>query len=100
MLCAFQIGISLRDYEEMTPYELYIAIKAFQLKKEAETQALVTQAWLTEYYHRLKKLMPLHEALSKLNKSPKKQMTESQMKEQVMKLNALLGGNVIEKGSE
>ena len=92
-----QIGLGLSDYNEMTPYELYIAIKAFQFNQEAERERTIVQAWLTEYYHRLKKLMPLNEALSKTKQAPRKEMTSEQMKDKVMQLNALFGGQVIEK---
>jgi hypothetical protein len=94
-----QIGISLSDYNEMTPYELDIAMKAYRQKMIQQQEENIAVAWLGEYFHRLKKLKKLEEYLPKENK-PKRIMTDEEMKQQVIKLNALFGGNIEPKGSD
>ena len=77
----------------MTPYELAIAQKVFIQKEERRAKENVTIAWLSEYYHRQKKLPPLYEALGE-EKPKQKVMTDEEMMQAVFKLNAKMGGEI------
>lgn len=94
-----QIGISLQDYNEMTPYELNLAVEAHRKNLIHRQEESIASAWLGEYFHRQKKLKKLDDYLPKENK-PKRIMTDQEMYEQVLKLNALFGGNIEPKGSD
>ena len=55
---------------------------------------MITQAYLTAYLQRVKK-MPQLKTLIK-STQPKKVMTDDEMMKQVMKFNAMLGGEIID----
>lgn len=81
----------------MTPYELAVALEAYIEMAEMKAQEQLTYVWLGEYYHRIKKLPSLKE-VTKINQPNKpKVMTDEQMKQMVIKLNAQFGGT-FEKG--
>lgn len=88
MKSAVQMSISITEYEEMTPYELNLCAEVYMERVEAEKEEKISLVWLGEYYHRIKTLPSLREALGK-NKKP---MSEKQMFEVVKKLNEKLGG--------
>jgi hypothetical protein len=87
------MGISLSQYDEMTPYELKLFAQVFTEKQQRENDEKLTLVWLGEYWHRIKKLPTLNEALGKKDE-PKKLMTDDEMLETVKKLNAKFGGSV------
>lgn len=87
------MGISIAQYDEMTPYELRLHAQVFNDKQLQENEEKLTLVWLGEYWHRVKKLPTLNEALGKKDE-PKKQMTDDEMLETVKKLNAKFGGSV------
>lgn len=87
---AIHIGISISEYNEMTPHELNLHILAYAEKQRQDMEEKVALARLGEYLHRVKKLPSVDELL----KQPKRQMTDEEMYEQVKKLNALFGGEV------
>lgn len=89
---AIHIGVSLSEYEYMTPYELALHIEAYFERKELEHQTSITLVWLGEYYHRIKKLPPLKKVIDEVMGKEKKQMTDEQMLEKAKSLNALFGG--------
>lgn len=93
MLSAIQMGISLSEYDLMTPYELNLFAEVYMDKIEAEKEEKISLVWLGEYYHRIKKLPSLKEALGK--KQSFKHMTDQQMFEMVKKLNQKLGGKTV-----
>jgi hypothetical protein len=92
---AIQIGISYSDYQEMTPYELAIAVEAFVEMAEMEAEERLTYVWLGEYYHRQKILPSLNKILKPTQKTQPKQMTDEEMLSVAKRLNAQFGGIVV-----
>lgn len=88
----------MSEYEDMTPKELNILASVKQQKEEQKLEYNVIQAWFTEYYHRVKKLPSLTEALEDLK--PKKEQTVDDMLAVVKALNAKFGGKVVEANKE
>jgi hypothetical protein len=94
-MTAIQVGLSIQDYNEMTPYELSLFVEAFGNKQQAEHDDKMTLVWLGEYFHRVKKLPSLNELLGKKDKQEeKKAMTDNEMLDVVKLLNAKFGGEV------
>lgn len=101
------LGVSLNEYEEMTPRELSVKIKSHQEIKEIEAEEyhaklknekalLVQQALLISRWVWAKKITQkdIDEALGE--KETQKEMTPEQMLAQVKMLNTLFGGEVKE----
>lgn len=97
---AIHVGISLKEFDEMTPYELALHIEAFYERKQAEHQTSITLVWLGEYYHRVKKLPPLKKAIDEVMGNKKKDMSDEEMLAKVKSLNALFGGIEIKEPIE
>jgi hypothetical protein len=91
---AIHCGITLAEYNEMTPYELTIIIEAVNEKRQMENDNNIALVWLGENLHRSKKLPSLDKLLGKDNTPVKKHMTDDEMLEMVKKLNAQFGGSV------
>jgi hypothetical protein len=107
MEVAFSIGISISEFWEITPYELRTAIKGFGKRKEREAEEyqakfkneqdlLTYQAYLISRWVWAKKV-DINAILKE--KPKKKEMTDDEMLQQVMKLNALFGGEVKTNGT-
>lgn len=96
MKTAILIGLSIGEFDEITPYELMIYIEAHQEKEEIRLQEVVTLVWLGEHYHRLKRLPALKGELKKLLKS-EDPMSDDEMLEMVKTLNVQFGGTFEEK---
>jgi hypothetical protein len=96
---AILIGLSVSEFDEMTPYELMIFLEAYTEKEEADLQEAVTLVWLGEYYHRLKRLPALKGELKKFLKN-EQEMTDEEMLDVVKTLNAQFGGSFVNKGGE
>jgi hypothetical protein len=94
------MGISIADFEYMTPYELSLYAECYHHKIVNEREERITLVWLGEYYHRIKKLPPLTDEIRKLMGKPKRAMTDEEMLKMAEVLNAQFGGNVINKGRE
>lgn len=105
MEVAFSIGISISDFWEITPYELRIAIRGFRKRKEAESEEyqakfkneqdlLVYQAYLISRWVWAKKV-DINAILKE--KPKKKEMTDDEILQEVLKLNAMFGGEVVDK---
>jgi hypothetical protein len=90
---AFQIGIDPLTFWELTPAELSILIKAYQERMKREHEQQVVNAYLTAYWHRVKKMPSLKEVLG--HQTEKKKKTPEQMLEVVKQLNATFGGTVL-----
>lgn len=96
---AILIGLSIGEFDEITPYELMIYLEAHQEKEEARVQESVTLVWLGEYYHRQKRLPQLKSELKKILKKDDA-MTDDEMLDMVKTLNAQFGGTFEKKGGE
>lgn len=95
---AILVGLSIEQFDYMTPYELSLYIEATFEKQEAETKERLTMVWLGEYYHRIKRLPKLKDELNKISGDPKKTMSPDQMLENVKRLNSQFGGVTIKGG--
>lgn len=94
---AILIGLSIAEFDNITPYELMIHLEAFQEARDTETQEKLTMVWLGEYYHRLKRLPKLQDELKKLIGNDQA-MSDDEMLEMVKTLNAQFGGTFEERG--
>ena len=94
MKLAASIGIPVSEFWEMTPYELNLAANVYVEKKQQEQQNMVIQAYLISRWVWAKDV-PIEKILNELGTSKdKKEMTDEEMLNQVMTLNAMLGGEV------
>lgn len=87
------IGISISEFWEMTPFELSIAAKGYQQRREMEQKESIYQAYLISRWVWTKRV-----DINKILKFEKKKaMTDDEMLDQVKMLNALFGGEVKEE---
>jgi len=93
---AIRIGLSINEYNEMTPYELNLHAEIFEEKQKFEQEERLTLVWMGEYFHRIETLPPLKEVLGK--KEEPKEMTAEEMLANVMQLNSALDGTVKKAG--
>lgn len=93
MELAAQIGISIVEFWQITPYELSIVAKGFAKRKAEEQKEGIMQAYIISRFVWQKRIniKRILEAGEK-----KKAMTDDQMLNQVRKLNVMLGGVVNE----
>ncbi|MDD3892681.1 MAG: hypothetical protein PHE03_10325 [Bacteroidales bacterium] len=102
METAATIGISITDFWEMTPSELNIYAKAYAENKKQEYEEQISLAYINAMWtiqwlgKKHQQPRPLKEILDSIGKE-KRVMTDEQMLEQVKVLNALFGGEMIEK---
>jgi hypothetical protein len=93
---AILIGLSVQQFNEMTPYELALVSEAYAEKHDIELKERLTLVWLGEYYHRTKRLPKLKDELRKVSGEKDRVMTNEQMLSVVHKLNKQFGGTVVE----
>lgn len=86
---ALEIGLSRRDFWQMTPREYYRELEAAQRRSENDHRHLLTQAWMTASLTRRKKMPDLDEVL-KLVKG-KRRITKKQTAAKVALMSDLLG---------
>jgi hypothetical protein len=90
------LGISMRDFWELTPYEFTVIANHHQDKKRSDWDEKVGLAWLTAYFQRVDKFSSkvkdefMYDAIQKKAKG----QTTMDMYEVVQRLNAQFGGNV------
>lgn len=92
---AIQCGVSISEFNEMTPYELNLIVEVESERINSDTDEKLILVWLSEYWHRQKKLPPLKKALEEIKGKDNLKMTDDEMFEMVKKLNAQFGGAVI-----
>ncbi|SFC52176.1 hypothetical protein [Bacillus sp. UNCCL81] len=88
---AVEIGIRIQDYEEMTPYELGLHVKAFNKRLETEHKDKLTLAWLGAVWQRAEKMPSLEEVIGKQLIKEKK-MSAEHMLNMVKVMNAAFEG--------
>jgi hypothetical protein len=93
MQAAFTVGLSLTEYNGMTPHELNLFIKAYNDRMVRDHKERITMAYLTAAWGRTKKLPDLKKILNE--DKPKKQQTAEQMLSVVKQLNAVFGGKEV-----
>lgn len=96
MRAALRAGLSIAEYEEMTPYQLHIYLEEHIKKQKEKAKEKVVLAYLVAGWIRAKKMPNLKKVLSKLDDVRPKAMTAEQMFQHVKMLNAALGGTVVE----
>lgn len=74
----------------MTPRELNLHIQEYNYRTQQVSEEGLTLAYLTAYWHRVKKMPNLKELLGKIK--PPKPLTDEQILAQVKALNAAMGG--------
>lgn len=89
---ARRLGISLAEYDEMTPKELNIIADVLHEKFKTEAEDQLQLQWMNAYWQRVETLKPFNEEVEK--PQPEKRMSDLQMQANVEKLNALFKGNV------
>lgn len=93
---AIQLNIPLDIYEEMTPYELNLYLEVYEEQYLAKQEERLTEIWVGEYYHRLKKLPPLKRELESLRGKEKQKMSDDEMYRIATLLNNQFKGTTIE----
>ena len=96
MKSAIRIGLSIQEYNEMTPYELNIHAEIFEEKQRFEQEERLSLVWMGEYFHRVEKMPTLNELLGK--KEETKVMSAEEMLANVMQLNSAMDGTVKKAG--
>jgi hypothetical protein len=98
------LGVSISEYDEMTPWQLNIKMQAYEEIKRIEAEEYhaklnndyelsIMQAWITANWARSKRMPNLDKVLNQ-NKPKQKEMTDEQMLNQIKALNAMFGGAV------
>lgn len=90
---AFEIGMTSSEFYESTPAEIGMKIDIFNRRQQQRHDEMVTVAYLSAYYNRIKKMPKLQELLSGKEK-PKAEETASALLSKLKELNAQLGGGV------
>jgi hypothetical protein len=90
------MGLSIQEYNEMTPYELTLHAEIYQEKQKFDQEERLSLVWMGEYFHRVEKLPTLNEILGK--KEEMKEMSAEEMLANVMQLNSALDGTVKKAG--
>lgn len=93
MFLAYSINVQPSEFWDMTPAELGIMIRAFNEKTKADHKNELTLAYLTAYWHRVKKMPKLKEVLNE-EEPKKKKMTAQDMLNEIKRLNEAMGGTV------
>lgn len=105
MKLAAMIGIAISEFWEMTPAELNIYAEVYSEKQKNDFKerlsleyynAFWTIQWLGKKSQQPKELNKILEEFDKPQKE-KKAMTDKQMLAQVKALNAMFGGEIIDK---
>lgn len=81
------------EYYDSTPAEISIKVEIFNRKQLQKHQEIITIAYLSAYYNRIKKMPKLQDLLQ-----PKEQIDDKQkadaLLEKLKALNAQLGGDI------
>lgn len=96
MKAALRIGLSIMEYNELTPHELNLHIQAYNEQLRHQSKEGMMVAYLTAAWSRAKK-MPSWEKI--FGQEIDKTQTPEQMLNAVKLLNTKLGGDIITKSS-
>ncbi|MGG3307320.1 hypothetical protein ABER23_07825 [Paenibacillus lautus] len=95
MKAAFTVGLSLSEYNGMTPHELNLFIKGYNDRLIRDNKEGLTLAYLTAAWGRTKKLPDLKKILKE--DTSNKQQTAEEMLNIVKQLNAVFGGKEVKQ---
>lgn len=87
------IGISVKDFWDMTLAELNISANSYYKRKEIEDKSNIYNAYLISRWVWQEKI-DIEKILNIDNKAEKREMSDEQLYKQVLILNKLLGGEV------
>lgn len=79
----------------MTPHELNLHIEAYRERMEQEGKEDLAHAYLTAYYHRVKRMPNLKQLLEDSKPKAKVKQTDEEMFEVIKKMHASIGGEVV-----
>ncbi|MNW48003.1 hypothetical protein D3C74_253520 [compost metagenome] len=88
--------MSVSDYNEITPHELNLHIKAYNEQLEYESKERITMAYLIAGWGRAKKMPDLYKILESTNRIPKDQ-TDEQLFKTIRQINAAMGGKEVKR---
>lgn len=88
------IGICPLTFWQLTPGELSIMIHAYNERKKHEHDEQLVVAYLTAYWHRVKRMPSINDVISKKPVKNDVQQTPEEMLEEIKRLNIALGGTV------
>ena len=89
---AIQCNVPVGVFNDITPFELNIIIECYVDKQTNKYKDLITQAYFTAYFQRVKKMPKLEKLLNDVERKQKKKQTAEEMFEVVKRLNSALGG--------
>ncbi|MFD1953739.1 hypothetical protein ACFSL6_17675 [Paenibacillus thailandensis] len=84
----------------MTPHELNMQIEEWSSRLQAEHRERITIAYLTAYWHRIRKMPTLKKVLEDIQLKKKRPQTPEEMLAMVRVLNAALGGKEVSSRGE
>lgn len=91
MKLATQIGLSILEFWELTPFEFELYVNSYTEKNKQDQEDKLVMTWLGAYWQRVEKMPSLKKVLGKENKQP----TAEEMLEEIKKMNASIGGKVV-----
>lgn len=97
---AIRAGISISEYDEMTPYQLSLYIEEYNEKQKTEAKEKLILTYLNAAWVRTKRMPNLKRLLNQIDHAQLKPMTAEQILERVKQINAALGGTVIKEGGD
>lgn len=89
---AASVNVCPLTFWQLTPGELFSVVRGFNKRAEREQENQIVSAYLTAYWHRVKKMPKLDEVIGKKSQ-PKKQDVKD-MLEEIKRMNLALGGTV------
>jgi hypothetical protein len=90
---AFEIGMTAAEYYDSTPAEIGMKVEVYNRKQKQNHDEIITTAYLSAYYNRVKKMPKLQELLSPKEK-PRAAEQASALLSKLKEMNAQLGGEI------
>lgn len=85
-----QLGISLLEYNDLTPFELSVHAELYTDKQKHDQESELFLSYINAYWQRVEKLERFDDLIGK--ERPQKQMNEDEMLAKIMDLNKMFGG--------
>lgn len=79
---------------QLTPGELSILVEAYNERKQSEHEEKLVVAYLTAYWHRVKKMPSINDVIAKKPVKRNGPQTPEEMLEEIKRINLALGGTV------
>lgn len=89
---ATSVNVCPMTFWQLTPGELFSIVRGFNQRAERDQENQIVAAYLTAYWHRVKKMPRLDEVIGK--KSQPKKQDAAAMLEEIKRMNVALGGTV------